>query len=350
MVTAMANYWVRQGRQVAVITMTSDESQPFFPLDPRVQLVSLNVAGESNCLTEAIWNNVCRIRALRDALRSLRPQVVLSFVDRMNVVCLAATIGTKLRVVVSERTDPAFYNIGGVWQFLRWLLYRKAHRIVVQTDVAREYFLPRFDGKVAVIPNPVLHPSIHRDAGYKETVVVAMGRFSKEKRFDLLLKAFGRLKNKYPDWTLTILGDGALRPLLESLRDELGLAGRVRMPGNVSDPYAYLHQASLFVMCSDFEGFPNALCEAMACGLPVIATDCPSGPREIVRDGKNGVLIPPDNEEALVAAMDRLIADREERQRLGAQAADVIRRFSIERVMKMWDDVLIGSAHEIHAG
>jgi glycosyltransferase involved in cell wall biosynthesis len=299
---------------------------------------------------EAVWNNLRRMMALRRAVRALAPQAVISFVDKMNVVSLGATVGMQPKVIVSERTDPAAYDLGHVWKLLRWLFYGRAYRIIVQSRGASSYFLPRFNGKVQVIPNPVMPPPIHREPGHTAMEIVAMGRFSQEKRFDMLLKAFGRLREKHPRWSLTILGDGPLRPMLERLRSELRLEDRVHMPGHIRDTYSYLDRASLFVLCSEFEGFPNALCEAMACGLPVIATDCPSGPREIIRHGMDGILVPPDNEDELVSAMDRLMADRAERQRLGVRAVDVTQRFSVERVMKMWDDVLMGAKNEERAG
>jgi glycosyltransferase involved in cell wall biosynthesis len=167
-----------------------------------------------------------------------------------------------------------------------------------------------------------------------------MGKFYHQKGFDLLLRAFERLKDQYPNWTLTIIGDGPLRMSIESLRDELGLVGRVRLPGVARNSHQVLRQADIFVMSSRWEGWSMVVMEALSCGLPVIATDCRCGPREMIQDRVNGVLVPPENVKALATAMSRLMSDEAERQRLALRAVEVTKRFSLEKVMGMWEDLL----------
>jgi GalNAc-alpha-(1->4)-GalNAc-alpha-(1->3)-diNAcBac-PP-undecaprenol alpha-1,4-N-acetyl-D-galactosaminyltransferase len=341
----MANYWAERGWSIAVVTLANDAILSFFDLDSRIERVPLGVAGNSSHFVGAVWNNVRRLRILRHAIQQSRPDVVISFIDQVNALVLLATLGLSISVVVSERIDPYYYRLNAIWDCLRWLAYARADRIVVQSRGAAAYFLPRFQGRVAVIPSPVtaLSESWSLDARIPvRPSIVSVGRLVEQKQFDLLLRAFARLKDVFPEWTLTIVGDGPLRSRLESLIRALKLSDRVLMPGMVKNPGDYLGRASLFVMSSRFEGFPRALCEAMASGLAVISTECSSGLREIIRDGENGVLVPLGDEAALAAAMARLMDDDLARRRMGARAMEVAERFSLASVMAMWEELLDG--------
>ena len=188
------------------------------------------------------------------------------------------------------------------------------------------------------MPNGDEHVSSFQENGCR---VVAMGRLVKQKGFDLLLKAFGQCAAKHAGWSLVIVGEGHERQCLEALAADLGIQDRVRLAGLVKEPVSILRGADIFVMSSRYEGFPNALLEAMACGLAVISTDCATGPRDIICDGVDGVLVLPNDVGSLAAAMDRLMADKVERQRLGAKALAVTERFSGEKIMKQWDELLL---------
>jgi glycosyltransferase involved in cell wall biosynthesis len=186
---------------------------------------------------------------------------------------------------------------------------------------------------------PALPESLDRE-GKTEKVIVAMGRLDHQKGFDILLDAFSRVRDRCPEWRLHIFGEGPLRTELEELVDKLGLTASVRLPGWTQDPFSEFKHGDLFVLSSRFEGFPNVLCEAMACGMPVIATDCPRGPREIVRPGVDGLLVPPEDVHALALAMHRLMCDEVERRRLASRAAEVASRFAPDKVMGLWEELL----------
>jgi glycosyltransferase involved in cell wall biosynthesis len=137
-----------------------------------------------------------------------------------------------------------------------------------------------------------------------------------------------------------IFGVGKERENLEAQGKASGLGNAVRFPGRIKNPYAVFRKAGLYVSSSRYEGFPNALCEAMACGLPVIATDCPSGPREIITDGVDGLLVPNEDVDALAAAMIRMMGDEALRRGLGTEAAKITERFGVDAVMRRWEAVL----------
>jgi glycosyltransferase involved in cell wall biosynthesis len=172
-------------------------------------------------------------------------------------------------------------------------------------------------------------------------LILAAGRLAPQKGFDILIRAFALLAGNHPEWRLQIFGEGPQRRDLEDLVRSLGQGGRVALPGWVPDLAAQMAQARIFVLASRWEGFSNALCEAMAAGLACVAADCPGGgPAAIIRQDVDGLLTPPEDAPALARALDRLLSDGELRARLGEQARDVVERFSQDRVLGRWDQCL----------
>ena len=204
------------------------------------------------------------------------------------------------------------------------------------------YFSSAIRRRGRVIPNPVERPPRYRTSEVRGSnrSIVSMGRLVDVKGFDQLLIAYSQVAREHPEWCCIVWGEGDRRGELEALRDELGLRGRFSFPGWTSDPYVAMRQADLFVLSSRYEGFSMVLCEAMACGIPVVSFDCPSGPRHIIRDGIDGVLVPPGDVEALASAMAHLLDNQAEMDRLAARAVDVVERFGLEKVMGLWERAL----------
>lgn len=339
----MANYWVKHGWEITLLTFDAGREPPFYHLDDLIAHRPLGFAEISANPIAGIKHNLTNIRVLRAAIVESNPDVVISFMDIPNVIALLATRWLNIPILVSERNDPAMLSIGRIWNSLRQWTYPFADRIVVQTERAGHYFQPELQERIVVMPNPVILPPLETSGSANlpgERSAIAIGRLVPQKGFDIMLKAFALVKDRYPEWTLTILGEGELRSELESLRQELKLADRVHLPGRVKNPHEFLRQADLFIMSSRFEGFPNALCEAMVCGLPVISADCPNGPREIIRDGVDGILVPSEDVPALAGAMERLMSDPQTRAVLAAAAPEVAERFSLEKVMLMWESLI----------
>jgi GalNAc-alpha-(1->4)-GalNAc-alpha-(1->3)-diNAcBac-PP-undecaprenol alpha-1,4-N-acetyl-D-galactosaminyltransferase len=341
--TIIANYWAAKDWDITLLTLDDGSMPPFYDLAPRIRHVPLAVAGPTASIFEAVTQNLRRIFTLRKAIRHSAPDAVISFIDKTNVSVVFATRGLDLPVIVSEHSHPTIKPLGRIWKQLRRWSYLKADTIVVLSTDDRQFFSARVQKHMAVIPNPVLRPPDspgHEHQYGRRPLLVGMGRLVREKGFDLLLEAFAGLKEKYPEWSLLILGEGPLRPELTDRTARLGLADRVIMPGRVKNPHAVLKQADLFVLSSRFEAFPMALCEAMASGLPVISTDCASGIRNIIRNDVDGILIAKEDVRDLIRGLDRLMGDWAERRQLAARAPEVCARFSLEQVMELWEQTL----------
>jgi len=341
--TILANTWAGQGWDVTLISLNNARWDSFFELDGRIHWVRLGLLKEAANPLAGLWNNAQRLRALRQAIRQSQPQVVISFIDTMNVLVLAATRGLDFPVVISERSDPAKHPIGAVWNRLRRWTYPSASRLVVQSQAARNFFKSLPGQKLCVIPNPILPlPAVEGETPYlsHRPVVVNAGRLSREKGCDLLIRAFASLSGRYPDWNLLILGEGPQRSQLEALVAELGMQERISLPGRVKNPYDYFRKGDLFVLPSRYEGLPNALCEALACGMAVVAANCSPGVAEVVKDGINGLLAEPENVDSLAAAMDKLMGGLARRVSLGEQAPLSAEPYNLKRVMALWEDLV----------
>ncbi len=312
---------------------------PAGAIDARVRIIDL----ESGRVAKALPKLV-------QYLRRERPRAFLSFLSHANVAavaaCALARVDTRL-IVVEQNT------VSAVRSSLRrdaWLpslvrhAYPHAHAVVcvsegVASDLVSNFGIPA--AKVSVIHNPVVDDVLIEQAAKAPAhswltenftpVVVAAGRLNEQKDFPTLLRAFRLLRNK-KSVSLMILGEGEERERLKALIAELRLTGDVVLPGFVENPYAYLSRAAIFVLSSRWEGLPTVLIEALACGCPVVATDCPSGPREILCDGDYGALVPVGDVKAMSEAMERALEAPRRAEMLKEYAA----RYSVEGAVSQY--------------
>jgi glycosyltransferase involved in cell wall biosynthesis len=247
--------------------------------------------------------------------------------------------------VVSERIHPPCHHVRWLERLVRPALYRRAAAVVVQTDATRQWIKSQgWSKQVEVIPNAVLPPEAPDDEPEIELppgkLIVSHGRLDPQKQLHLLIRAMASLVPRFPDWSLLLLGEGPERNRLQQLVADLDLGDRVLLPGTVRHPQRVLSRCHLFALTSAYEGFPNALCEALACGLPAVAVDCLVGPAEIISDGVDGLLVSPDDPVALEQALARLMAEPETRQSMAKESRNVIRRFDTEQQLDRWQEVL----------
>lgn len=344
--TTMANYWATKGWPITLLTLDDGMVSPSYSLHPHITHIPLSLTGTSNNFIQAAMRNFRRVKVLRKAIHKSDSEAVISFLECTNILTILASIGYHKPVIISERIDTANYDIGPIWEFLRRRTYPTAAALVVQTEPALTRFSSSMRRRGRVIPNPVIGPSEGNCPGQvdpslnRREKVVAMGRLVRQKGFDLLINAWKEIAHIHQDWKLEIWGEGPERLALEQLRDRYGLCQQVEFPGITAYPLKVFSESSIFVLSSRFEGFPNVLCEAMACGLPAISFDCSSGPGYIVRDGIDGVLVPDGDIKSLSDAIDRLVRNPEERLRLGNAARNVVDKYGLDKVMRMWEELL----------
>ena len=204
----------------------------------------------------------------------------------------------------------------------------------LKKDLALRLGLPA--ERIRIVRNPVVTtdlaelasaPTDHPWVRGERPLILAAGRLVPEKDFDTLLRAFGLVRARQPA-RLLVLGEGPLRPTLERTARELGIEEDVQLPGFDENPFRFMSRCEVFVLSSAFEGLPGVLIQAMACGAAVVATDCPTGPSEIVSPGDDGILVPVGDPQAMAASIVDLLEDPERRRRLGDRAREAAARFS----------------------
>ena len=340
--TIMANYWALSNREVTVLTFTSPVEPPFYSLDTSINYQSLDLLKESSNVFSATWNNLRRLNALRKSLKVIQPDVAISFLTQTNVITLLATRWHKFSVFVAEHNDPYRCPIPFTWAVLRKLTYPWADQIVTLTKEAKSFFSTKLQSKIKVIPNPIIPSKIEKSAPKPErdSVVLAMGRLSDQKGFDNLLRAFSVVASEFPAWHLVVLGQGPDLNKLGHLTEQLEIKERVDFPGVVNEPGPLFKRAGIFVLSSRYEGFPMGLCEAMAHGCPVISTEYSSSVYDLIQPGSNGVIVPREDIEALSEALRSLILDSALRNKLGTAATAITKKFGLDGIMKVWDELI----------
>lgn len=333
----LTNYWDKKGHNVTVITLAADK--PFYPLSGSIRLRQIDkISADGEKFLTRICKIAKRIYFLRKTIQKSEADVVVSFVDVMNIITLIACFGLNIPVIVSERTNPFFYNISLFYNHLRGCFYPNAKKVIVQTQSAARYFKKLKN--IVIIPNAVQkNNQITRDYSQPVTHIISVGRLCPHKGFSTLIKAFSEVLISNPNLILTICGEGPDRANLESLIKSLNIGDNAFLPGAVSDINSVLLNSDFFVFPSHYEGFPNALCEAMAAGLPVIASNC-SGNIDIVQDGVNGRLFPVGDVDMLVALMRELISDSLQRQKLSENAVTLSDLYSPDKIYQLWDAVV----------
>jgi glycosyltransferase involved in cell wall biosynthesis len=353
----LANAWAKRGYRPTILTISQNSRPPAYTVEVGVELRDIGwrrwareyelnpvaiapiVRGlQANGCPELI-HDITMLALLRYAILATKPNTVVSIIDQTNVRVLAAMHEAQIPVIVCEVTDARRVSIR-MWEHGREVLYRRAAAIVAPDPVIAQWFAGR-GARAHSIHNPLIAPPPvdHKSNGSRRRVVT-LSRLSREKRPELLLRAFASIAPRYPDWDLEFYGVGPQQNTLEHLAEDLAPPDRIKICGFSTDPFGVLARADLFVSSSWIEGFGNAIWEALACGVPVIAMDAGPSVCRLVRHEVDGLIVTEDRITALAAALERLMNDEPERLRFASRAPEVIDRFSMQAALKQWDDLL----------
>jgi glycosyltransferase involved in cell wall biosynthesis len=342
----VANGLAQRGHVITVISSDKAGIPSYYPLHSSIQTVSLAI-GDTETASKP-GELLRRMKSYRSAVTGACPDVVVAFMNSSYIPAGFALLGSGIPMLASEHIGPEHYRR----RYLEWLLMQAlpliAEKITVVSEQIMHSFNPWLRRKMTVIANPVSIKPVPRPGRSIQTagqpkLLLSVGRLAPQKNQVCLIEAFAAIAGDFPDWTLRIAGEGELRNELETKIAELGLSGRVDLPGNIADIGRQYQSADLFVLPSRYESFGLATAEAIMHGLPVIGfADCP-GTNELIRNGENGILVAgTDKTDALAKAMASLMRDPEARAALeNAPTAWLLDKYSLSAIVDVWERLLI---------
>lgn len=357
----LAEYFYSEGYRVTMVTKVRDEKE--YELNPGIRRIIADITPEEETGSR-IRNLFARISKLKRIWKEVKPDVIVSFIRKNNLMAIASAAPLGIPVIVSVRSAPERELKGFGFKTISFLLFRQAAGIVLQTREAYNFFPGYIRAKAVVLPNSInpdflkaseeltLATTINHDkkmtvddripSSVKEKRIITVGRIDDNKNQRLLVEAYVKIADHYPDWSLELIGDGSGRQALEEYVSTLPCKDRISFTGAVDDVARRMSEASIFVLPSKIEGMPNALIEAMVMGIACISTDCPcGGPRDLIAtDETNGILVPVDNVDAMAMALKRLITNDTLRESMGDNARKIIATLHPDMVNKQWKNYI----------
>lgn len=336
-VANLSNYF--SDRCIDVILLSISSKGSVYPLHENVRQLTIKKHEQGKNKLSRLFGTITEVR---DLLAKEKPDIVLSFLVDINILIIPAMFFQKIPLVISERNDPVRNPSSIIKRFLRKILYRFAEGYVFQTEQARDYFSDSIKERSCVIPNPIFEESIpERYMGKPEDYVVAVGRLEKQKNHKLLIDSFCQVNKIFSNTELRIYGEGSLRGELETYISSKKANQTIHLMGASKHVLEHVKRAKAFVLSSDYEGMPNALIEAMACGIPCISTDCPcGGPDFLITNGENGILVPTQDEESLSVAITHILSDEAFSKRLSDNAYKIHETLNENEVFGKWNNYL----------
>lgn len=354
-ITEKANYLAENGHEVAIVTTSQNGREPSFPLSPRVRLINIDIDFDRQYRYNIIMRACIYFvymrrykRALTRLLRIEKPDIVMTTLGRdmeflTSIDDGSVKIGESHVAKEYSRNFHLLEQRGGIYKLVAHHYRRKQEKAV--SKLAALVLLTEHDADswkgitdTYVIPNSLpFYPEL--SSGCDNKSVLCVGRLNEQKGYEYMVEAWEMVCKRHPDWTVNVYGEGEEECRLREMIARKGLEKSflIHKPTkNIMEKYL---ESSIYAMSSRFEGFGMVLIEAMACGVPCVSFDCPYGPADIISDGEDGFLVGYKNSKALADKICFLIENEDTRKQMGRKAKDNIRRYSRERVMKMWTDL-----------
>lgn len=338
-ISVLSNSFVEKGHTVHIAQLIQSES--FYRLDERVTLSGMNIHIRRSNKIVAMWDQARfffrGVRYIKKEAKERKSDVVIAFMRQSGIMMwVARMFGCKTKLICSERNDPTAQN--ALVRFIMRRVYKSSDLLVCQGQAVSDYF-SSVKNKV-VIPNPINGEPLADRAEALVSRVVAVGRLDKQKNFELLIKSFVAVQPDFPGYRLDIYGEGPQRELLQNLIDSKNMQEHICLCGAKKNVQELIADAELFVMSSDYEGFPNALLEAMSIGLPVISTDFSTGIARELIDSENGLIVPVGNQEAMSKAIAELLSDNIRRTNMGNSNREKCKKYYIPQIIEKWEDAI----------
>lgn len=332
----LASHLANSGHYVTIMTMSDDEST--YMIDNKVKRNTLLMEKERRSF---LYNSSLRFFRLCKHLWCDEVDVYIVMLPITTIMLLQLRKLTKSKIIAAERVDPSNYSIQKQKELRK--LAKKANGWIFQTDEERNWYgKSTGEAKVKIIPNAI-NPDFIKEPylGKRKKTIVSAGRLTTQKNHILLIKAFAQICSGYSDYQLVIYGDGNLKTEYEKIAEVLGVKNKIILPGYTTNIGEKIKDASMFVLSSDYEGMPNALMEAMALGIPCVSTDCDGGgARFLIKNEKNGLLVPKGDIGALADAMDRMLSDRDFANKCGSEAHKICERLASEKIYSEWESFI----------
>lgn len=291
-----------------------------------------------------IHNFAVRFQKLRRIWKEEKPDVIVSFIGKNNIMAILTSFGLKIPVAVSVRGEPNEEYYSRVLRFAAKYLFRFADGVILQTKACLDFFPKAVRKKAVILKNP-MNPIFFKEPyrGEREKTIVSVGRVDENKNHEMLIRAFAEIADEFPEYQLIIYGDGPERARLADLTKKMNLQDRISLPGSVDNVVDAIYKTGVFVLPSNTEGMPNTLIEAMLLGVPVISTDCPcGGPRELIDHGVNGLLTPVGDKNKMKENLQFLLNDLQSAKRISENLRETVDIYKTEVVCEQWEKYLNG--------